>query len=296
MHTKTYRWHLLAILAVTVWGTTFVSTKVLLDYGLTPSGIFLLRFIMAYIGILFIAPRKLFADNIKDELILVITGLGGGSVYFIAENTALDITLASNVSLIVCTTPILTVFLSYFFYKKEPLKRQLFYGSAIALAGVALVIFNGSFILEINPLGDFLTIIAALAWATYGVALKWLDSKYSILFITRKVFFYGFATLLPFLPLFPPKLELSILMQPVVLMNLLFLGLIASLLCYFIWNIAVKKIGVVITTNYIYLIPMVTLITAWIVINENITFIAILGACMILSGVYLAQKQSKDKV
>lgn len=295
MNKKNFQWHLIAIFAVTVWGTTFVSTKVLLEHGLTPSGIFLIRFIMAYIGILFIAPRKLFADNIKDELIFVIAGLGGGSVYFIAENTALGITLASNVSLIVCTTPILTVFVSYFFYKKETLKKHLFYGAAIALTGIALVVFNGSFILKINPLGDLLTIVAALAWATYGVSLKWLDSKYSTLFITKKVFFYGFVTLIPFLPLFPPKIDLTTLTQPVVIMNLLFLGLIASLLCYFIWNTAVKKIGVVITTNYVYLIPLVTLITSRLVINEKITYIAILGAFMILSGVYIAQKQKKLK-
>ena len=247
---------------------------------------------MAYVGIIFFAPRKLFANSLKDELIMIVAGLGGGSVYFIAENTALDITLASNVSLIVCTTPILTIFLSHFFYKKEPLKKNLFYGSVIALAGVALVVFNGSFILKIKPLGDFLTIIAALAWATYGVALKLLDSKYSILFITRKVFFYGFATLIPFLTLFPPKIDFSILVHPVVLANLLFLGLIASLLCYFVWNMAVKKIGVVPTTNYIYLIPLVTLITASLIIDEKITEIAIIGACLILSGVYIAQKNN----
>ena len=288
---KNFIWHSFAIFSVIVWGTTFVSTKVLLGYGLTPTGIFLLRFIVAYIIICFFSPRKLFADSIKDELILVIAGLGGGSVYFVAENTALGITLASNVSLIVCITPILTIFLSYFFHKKEELKKTLFYGSLIALAGVSLVIFNGSFILQINPLGDFLTIVAALAWATYGVALKWVDSKYPILFITRKVFFYGIITLIPFFTFSPAKIVLTSLLQPVVLFNLLFLGLIASLLCYFLWNTAIKKIGVIHVTNYIYAIPLVTLITSYIVINEEITYLAIFGSILILSGVYLAQKQ-----
>ena len=289
MPKKSNMWHLAAIFAVIVWGTTFVSTKVLLGYGLAPTGIFLLRFVMAYIGTLFFSPRKLFADSLKDELILVIAGLSGGSLYFIAENTALGITLASNVSLIVCTTPILTAFLSYLFYKKESLTKQLFRGSFIALLGVAFVVFNGNFILKISPLGDLLTIIASLMWALYGVSLKWLDSRYSTLFITRKVFFYGIVTLIPFLFLFPPKIDVAVLMQPVVVFNLLFLGVIASLMCYFLWNRTVKELGVVTTTNYIYLIPPVTLLTSALVIDEQITVIAIIGLVLILSGVYIAQ-------
>ena len=191
------------------------------------------------------------------------------------------------------TIVFLTAFLSHYFYKHETLKRQLFYGAAIALVGIAFVVFNGSFVLKISPLGDFLTILAALAWAIYGVSLKWLDSKYSILFITRKVFFYGTITLFPFLPISPLDIKLEVLKHPVVLANLLFLGLIASLLCYFLWNTAIKKIGVIQTTNYIYLIPLVTLITSSLVIDEKITPLAIIGACMILSGVYLAQKIKK---
>ena len=59
----------------------------------------------------------------------------------------------------------------------------------MALIGVGLVVFNGSFILKINPLGDFLSLIAALMWAFYCLILKQLDSRYSTAFITRKVFF-----------------------------------------------------------------------------------------------------------
>ena len=62
------KWHLIAILTVAIWGTTFISTKLLIRSGLTPQEIFFLRFLMAYIGILFISPRKLWADNWRDEL------------------------------------------------------------------------------------------------------------------------------------------------------------------------------------------------------------------------------------
>ena len=161
----TYWYHLIAIITVIIWGTTFVSTKVLIHHGLSPVDILFYRFALAYICIWFISPKVLFARSKKDELMFVAAGLCGGSIYFITENTALGITLASNVSLIICTAPILTAFLSLLFYRQEKIKPNLIYGSVMALIGVAFVVFNGSFLLKINPLGDMLTLIAALMWA-----------------------------------------------------------------------------------------------------------------------------------
>lgn len=94
-------YNLLAIFTVVVWGSTFVSTKVLINNGLTPTWIFMTRFVIAYLCILTISHRRLWSDSLKDELYMVAMGLTGGSIYFIAENTALQLTYASNVSLII---------------------------------------------------------------------------------------------------------------------------------------------------------------------------------------------------
>lgn len=286
---KHYWYHTIAILTVIVWGTTFVSTKVLIGYGLSPSEILIYRFLLAYIGIWFVCPKKLFAKSVRDELLFVAAGLCGGSLYFVFENTALQITLASNVSLIICTSPIFTAFLSYLMYRKEKLKASLIFGSLTALLGVGLVVFNGSFILQINPLGDILTILSALSWAFYGIVLRKVNGRYSTLFITRKVFIYGIITMLPFLAS-PSSLHPELLVQPVIIANLLFLGLIASLLCFIAWNTAVKELGIVQTSNYIYFVPLVTLLTSAIVIDEHITLVALLGSVFILFGVYVAEK------
>lgn len=286
---KVYRYHFIAILTVIIWGTTFVSTKVLISKGLLPSEIFFYRFVLAYICIWFICPRKLWARSKTDELLFMAAGLCGGSIYFVAENTALGITLASNVSLIICTAPILTTFLSRFFYKQEPVKPNLIYGSLMALAGVALVVFNGSFVLKVNPLGDLLTLAAALMWAFYCLILKRLDAHYPTLFITRKVFFYGIVTLIPLLILRPVRFDSGILFQPAVFLNLLFLGVVASMLCYIMWNTAVRELGILRATNYIYIIPLVAMLTSAIVIDETITLIALLGSLFILCGVYAVE-------
>ncbi|HMM02720.1 MULTISPECIES: DMT family transporter [unclassified Dysgonomonas] len=292
---KKYWYHIIAIFTVIVWGTTFVSTKILIGYGLSPVEIFLYRFVLAYIGIWFFCPRTLFANSKKDELLCAAAGLTGGALYFVFENTALGITLASNVSLIVCTSPIFTALLTFLFYKKEPLRPRLITGSLVALVGMALVVFNGSFILQINPLGDMLTVLAALSWAFYGIILKQLNGRYSTLFITRKVFFYGIITMLPFSLMDSATFTPSLLINPVIASNLIFLGLIASLLCFIAWNSAVKELGVVQTSNYIYFVPLVTLLTSAIVIDEHITIVALFGSVFILLGVYVAENGFKLK-
>lgn len=279
-----------ALLVVIIWGTTFVSTKVLLFEGLSPEDILFYRFILAYAGIWVLGEFRLFAASIKDELLFLLLGFLGGSLYFFTENFALKITLASNVALIVCTTPLLTAILSHFLLKNERLNRNLIQGSLMALAGVALVVFNGSFMLKISPLGDFLCIVAAFSWSCYTLLMKRISERYSILFITRKVFFYGLLTICPLFLMRPLTMDVSILSRPVVWINLLYLGLVASLVCYFLWNLTLKNLGAVRTSNYIYLVPLVTLITSSTVIDEKITLIALAGAILILSGVILAER------
>jgi drug/metabolite transporter (DMT)-like permease len=287
---KTGWYHIIALLIAIVWGTTFVSTKILLFHGLSPRDIFFYRFLLAYVCIWFFGRKQLFADNLKDEFLLMLLGITGGSLYFIAENTALGITLASNVALLVCTAPILTTIFSLLLLKNEKINRYLWQGSLLALTGVAFVAFNGRFILRIHPLGDILCLLAAISWAMYTILLKSLENRYPTLLITRKTFFYGIITLLPLFLHSQLNTDAGILMQSAVWGNLLYLGLVASLLCYFLWNTAVKKLGAVRTTNYVYLIPLVTLLTSAIVINETITWIALAGAALILGGVVLAER------
>lgn len=288
---KDYIYHLIAIFTVAIWGLTFISTKVLIEQGLSPQEIFFLRFLIAYAGIWFISPRKLFADNWKDELWLLLGGVTGGSFYFLTENTALEITLATNVAFIVCTAPLLTTILALLIYKKEKVTSGLIVGSFLALIGVGLVVYNGHFVLKISPLGDFLTLLAAFSWAFYSLIMKKMCMRYRTTVITCKIFFYGVLTILPMFLIHPWQFELSRLFQPEVLFNLLFLSILASLVCYVVWNIILKKLGTIRASNYIYLNPIFTLLGSAVLLNEHLTVIAFLGAVLILSGVYLAGRR-----
>ena len=207
--------YFIAIMVVATWGTTFVSSKVLLNSGLMPAGIFFYRFLMAYFIMLFVCHKKLRADNIKDELTFLGLGLMGGSIYFLTENMALSYSTTANVSILVSTTPIFTAFVLALFYKNERMKLRQIIGSFIAFIGVTLIVLNGQLNLHLNPLGDTLALMAATTWAFYSLFMKRVMGRYSSDFITRKIFFYGVLTILPYFAIVQPlDTDTSLLFKP----------------------------------------------------------------------------------
>ena len=284
------RYHLYALFAVTVWGATFVSTKVLIGFGLSPAEIFLIRFLMAYICLLPFAKGKLWADSWQDELRFAGVGITGGSLYFLAENMALEYAPASNVSLIVCSAPVWTALLLALLYRNERMNSRQIWGSVVAFLGMVLVVLNGRFVLQIAPKGDLLAFAAAWLWVLYSLIIKQIGHRYKALFITRKTFFYGLLTILPWFLYEPFEVDWTTLLHPLVASNLLFLGVVASMLCYLVWAVAMRELGAVRATNYIYLNPLITILTAAICIAERITPIALLGAGLILYGMWRAER------
>ena len=262
MSNKIY--HIIAIITAVIWGTTFISSKVLLQEGLSPAMIMTLRFAMAYICMLpFIRRGEIFCSNIKDELLMALLGISGGSLYFLLENTALVYTLASNVAIIIAATPLLTTLTIHLISRQEQVDKKMYLYSSLSLLGVALVVFNGEFILKLNPLGDILTLGASVMWVIYSIVVLYLQGRYAPLMITRNVFFYGVLTLIPYFCFVEPfELSTAILFKPIVAGNLLFLGILASLICYWTWNMVIEKLGAIHATNYLYINPIVAMITA----------------------------------
>ena len=282
---------IVALVVVFIWGETFISTKVLITNGLMPADIFVYRFTLAYICLWAFAPKKLWCESVKDELVMVLLGIFGGSLYFLSENTALKFSTASNVSILVCSAPLLTALLISLFYKNERMNVRQIVGSLVAFAGMALVVLNGSHVLNLNPLGDLLALGAALTWGFYSLFMKSVSDKYGVRFITRKVFGYGLLTMLPyFIFVSPLNMDPSILLKPVVWENLVYLGLVASLLCFLTWNWCLPRLGTVRTTNLIYSQPFFTMLIAYLVLGERITWMAIIGTVILIGGMMMAVK------
>lgn len=281
----------MAILTSAIWGTTFISSKLLLQEGLSPAAIMILRFVLAYVLMLPFVKGKWFCKSLKDELLMVLLGISGGSLYFLLENTALVYTQASNVAIIIAATPLLTMLTVNLLDRGKGASKRLYGYSLMSLAGVALVILNGNFVLKLNPIGDLLTFGAVVTWVIYSIIIAKVQDRYSSWMITRKIFFYGVVTLLPYFLIEPWDVTWEMMSRPMVWGNIAYLGVLASLGCYMTWNIVIKRLGAVDATNYLYINPIVAMITANLLLGERITPLAIAGTALILVGVYLAERK-----
>jgi len=282
--------HLASLLTIIIWGTTFISTKILLSC-FQPVEILFFRFVMGLIALLLIYPRPLKGTSKSQELTFAAAGLCGVCLYYLLENIALTYTMASNVGVIISAAPFFTALLSYIFLKEEKPNINFFIGFAVAMAGIFLISFNGSK-LELNPVGDLLALLAALIWACYSVLAKRISgySCHTIL-TTRRIFCYGILFMIPPLFLFDFRLDLTRFANPVYLFNIIFLGLGASALCFVTWNFAVKVLGAVKTSIYIYMVPVITVVTSVTILHEKITALSAVGTVLTLAGLFLSESK-----
>ena len=286
-------YHLVAFITVAIWGTTFVSTKVLMLNGLSPAQIFTLRFIVAYVLMVIFNHRRLFAATWKDEAKMALLGITGGSLYFLSENESMNFTTTTNTSLIVCSCPLFATLLVRLVYKSSRINNIQLLGSLLAFLGMVIVVLNGQFVLHLSPVGDALAFTACMCWAVYSLLMKSVSGSYSAAFITRKVFFYGVLTILPYYLFVPGLPSMEVFTKPQVIGNLLFLGCLASMVCFLTWNWCIAKLGAVKATNWVYFNPITTMIFASWVLGEKITPYFLVGAVCILAGMYLADKKTK---
>lgn len=285
--------HFGALITAIVWGTSFVSTKVLMeDGGFSPVEMYVYRFMCAYLLLLILTFKKILSNNWKDELNFMVCGLCAGSLYFVTENYALQNTTTGNVSLLASISPIFTTILMAVVFRTK-IKLAVIIGSLMAFFGVGCIIFSHGDGFTIRPLGDILALSAALSWAVYTIVVKKLIPNYGSLFITRKLFFYGVISALPLLCLSNGPLHFNLLFdidQSRYLLNFLFLVVMCSVLAYLIWNEAMKILGPVSANNYLYLQPLVTMIVAAIMLGENITLLGYVGCFLIITGLIVSDK------
>ena len=290
---KALWYHLGALLTVTAWGVSFVSTKVLLEHGINPTEVYVVRTLLAYLLVLCVCHKRIFSTSLRDELLFVSCGLCAGSLYFIAENTALEYTLVSNVSLIVTLSPLITTLLVGAIYKNERPGKGVLMGSLIAFLGVGCVIFNSSFVLDVKPLGDLLSLSAAVCWSVYSLVLRKLSAFYTVMFISRKTFFYGMVTAIPFLIAIPEHTPLDVYLQFDVWSNFLFLGVFCSMIAFIIWAFTVKGLGAIKANNYLYVQPIITLIASALLLSEKVSIVGYVGCSLILLGVWISDRMSR---
>ncbi len=298
---------LLAFISVFIWGITFVSTKVLLK-NFSPFEILFYRFIIAYISLWLMKP-KILRIPIKENLLYLAAGISGVVLYQLFENAALSYTSASNVSVIVSIAPLITAIIAQIFLKERHVSIFFILGFFISIAGIGLVNFSGKGNININPKGDFLALASALCWGFYSLFVSLINKKgHDIILSTRRIFFFALCFMAPLVISGTFLSETSFLhmnwtkekaferfTDPWVYLNLIFLGSLASGLCFATWNKACALLGTVKTSCMIYLIPIVTIVFAFFILDEEVTILKIAGTVITIVGLFVSEIKSKSK-
>ncbi|HWT75592.1 MAG TPA: DMT family transporter [Mobilitalea sp.] len=283
--------HVIALFTIIIWGTTFISTKILLR-EFTPFEILFIRFVISIVALTIAAPSRMIMKNKKHEIIFVFAGLTGITLYYLLENIALTYSMASNIGVVLSVAPMFTAILAHFFLEGEKLRFNFFLGFLVAIVGICIISFDGSENLRLNPIGDFLAILAAFVWAIYSILTRKISTYgYNTIHVTRRTFLYGILFMIPAMFIFGFDIKAEQVIKPVNLFNILFLGLGASALCFVTWNYAVKLLGAVKTSVYIYLVPVVTVITSILVLHEKITRMAAIGMILTLLGLVISESK-----
>lgn len=285
---------LFALIAITLtvifWGYSFVSTKILLN-DFPPITIAFFRQIIAA-GTLAVVlyVKKLFVRMpVKDILLLFASSFFGIVLYFIFENTGLKYTTASNGSIIVAAVPIFTLITESLFYKFKITPRVISC-VIISVAGVFLVIFEKGLDFSTGyTKGNLLMIGAMVTWVIYTIICKSLAGKYNGIVITA--YQMGAASIL-FIPFIIPDIKQWHALSVYSLVNLLYLALFCSALAYYLYNVAVKGLGATVSSMFLNLIPVVSIIGGLLVLNETVSFIQIGGMLLIMVSLVFVRGRS----
>ncbi|MBP5447409.1 MAG: EamA family transporter, partial [Treponema sp.] len=230
------------------------------------------------------------------------------------ENIAIHFTNASNVSVIVSICPVFTAIVSQIFLKERHLSVWFVVGFFVAIFGVSLVCFNGS-ALSFNPKGDLLALFSAVCWGFYSMFISILNKKnYDKVCSTRRIFFFAVLIMIPlvvfggtnvaaanggqagdFINSLSFDLDKSVnaarFSKLLNWINLIFLGVFASGLCFTMWSKACQIIGTVKVSCGLYLIPIVTVIFAFFALGEQLTFLGAAGTAITIVGLFLSEKR-----
>jgi len=279
-----------ALFTTVVWGSTFVASKHVLHSGVSPILLMTIRFLLAYILLFLYSQQRLRFEFNLTEFKIFLVGICGGSVYFLTEYMALQRTSAVNVGLISATVPIISTAIDNIL-KKQKFGIVYIIGSFIAFIGVVILVTNGNLCLQFFPIGDLLAILSSMLWALYTVVLSRVDKNVPEYVIERRMLFYSLITIFPVALLTIDATEIDILLSASdVWLSVLYLGVVASALCLWLWNISINAIGIVRTNNFLYLLPVVSLIVSAIFITAEVSIITIVATILIFIGIFLADK------
>jgi drug/metabolite transporter (DMT)-like permease len=287
---KSFR-YLLILLAIIFWGTSFVATKTVLQ-EIKPVTIIILRLLLAsaLLTIIALSTKRKFSINLKSHGWIFILALVAVFHLWI-QVTGLQYTTAANTGWIIGTAPVFMATLGFVFYKEKITLLQ-FAGILVALTGLLLLIGKGDItnIGLIENKGDLLVLGSAFTWGVYSMVNKKISLSYSPLMTILYLFLMMAVIIIPF-NLNTETINSVINLSLISWMWILFLGIFCSGVAYVIWAQALRDMESAKVGAFLYFEPLVTVIVAWIYLNEEITLLMILSGVLITAGVFIVNKE-----
>ena len=282
---------ILMLLAVFLWAVNFSLVKVALR-DFTPLGFNGIRLVFAsllLVGFLFFSRESLRVSRAYFWQLLIL-GIVGNTAYQLLFIRGIDMTSASNTAIIIAITPVFIAFLSSVL-KHEKLNVAAWIGIVTCFLGFYFVMSEqpGSF--SFGPTGvkgDLMILAGTVCWAVYTVLAKPLLSEMSALKLTTFTMVTGTIFFLPFAARDMVSLEYDRIGIGA-WASLAFSGLFALAICYVIWYASVKRVGNSRTAIYDNLVPIVSVLFAFVILDERITILQGVGTLVILAGVYLTR-------
>jgi drug/metabolite transporter (DMT)-like permease len=279
------------ILTVILWGLSFISTKVLLNY-LTPA---LIAFSRQLIALVPLSAAMYITKSFKrpaagDLKLIAVSGLLGIVLYFLFENTGMKYTTASNASIIVAAVPVLTLISEIAFFNMK-LNFRILACIFTSIGGVYLVISNnGRLDFSSSTLkGNLLIIGAMVCWVSYTIINKKLDySKYNPLVM---VFYQTLSAAILFLPFVIQDKNHWQAIPLSAVANLLYLGVLCSALAYIMFNYSSQKLGPTISSTFLNLTPVVSVTAGFFLLGEVLSATQLAGMILIIGSLFVISKK-----
>jgi drug/metabolite transporter (DMT)-like permease len=245
----------------------------------------LLRFIIAsaLMPVIALISKTKLRIAFKDMPIIGLSGLVGITFYFFFENNGIMRLSASESSMIIGTIPVLTLLADMLIYRRK-VSAKVSIGIILSFIGVAFIVLRSEAALS-SPGGYFFMIGAAISWVLYSFLTKPLSGKYPLLALTFWQILFGMLGCIPF-ALFERQ-DFSGL-SGVVILNVVFLGVLASAIGYWLYVLVLDNLGASRSSVFINLIPVVSVIASFVILGERLATLQLLGGLVTIAGVFLA--------
>lgn len=277
--------------AVIFWGISFIATK----YALAetkPLVIILIRQLLGFMLLSSIAlyQKKSFAINLKDhKWIILLSGIA--SLHLYIQVTGLQYTSASNTGWIIGITPVFMVLLAFVFFKERITITQIT-GITVAFFGLLLLVSRGN-LLSIDLIsnkGDFLVLLSSFTWAVYSLVGKKTTINYPPLMTILYLFAMMSLYLIPF-TLNRSNISSIVSLSITAWISLLFLGLFCSGIAYVLWAQSLNEMPATKVGAFLYIEPFITVFTAWVLLNEEISLLTFVSGLVIIIGVVIVNRK-----